>query len=109
MQGQDITIYNGLECEISVIVTYGQSGCPPSPAYTSSACINLNNNAGTFIGAPTGYPRIREIKFYCGYDCTMYMTYWDCADNWDPAVCCDRDLVFQGSIESGEIRIDAAP
>ena len=109
MQGQDITIYNGLDCEISVIVTYGQTGCPPSPAINSSSSINLNNNAGTTIPALSGYPRIRDIKFYCGYGCTNYIGIWDCADNYSIGDCCDYHLDIQGSIESGELRIDVAP
>jgi hypothetical protein len=106
---QDIHFYNGTECEISVRITYGQSGCPASTP-TTTVCTNLNTNGATGINAPSGFPRISQIEVFCGYDCITanYQVTWLCSHGTTPQsfTCCDYDMWIQGYLDINEFRID---
>ena len=107
-KAQNLTLYNALNCKISVKIIYGQAGCPAS-APTTTQCTDLNNNGSTYIAYPAGFARVSSIEFHCGWGCASVMTTWYCAGYFSPSYfsCCGRHLTIQGGLDLGEFRIDA--
>jgi len=107
-RAQDLTFYNGLNCKISVKITYSNSSCPGSnPTYTQ--CTDLNSPGTTSVPLPTGWSKVISIEYHCGWGCTSWQTTYSCNGTYNPALpftCCGRNITVQGALDPGEFRID---
>lgn len=107
---QDLTFYNGLDCKLSVKVTYSNTSCPGAAPLNISACVNLNSPGTTTVTMPSGWTNVVKIEYFCGWNCPTLMTAYDClTGQYYPSyiTCCGKQLTIQGALDPGEFRIDA--
>ena len=109
-RAQDLTFYNGLNCKISVKITYSNSSCPGSSPFHTTSCIDLNSPGTTNVPLPAGWTKVMRIEYFCDWNCPTLMTTFDCSSGYSPALpanCCGRNITIQGALDPGEFRIDA--